>query len=154
MLRALRSVRSQPPTLFSSPLQYQIGRRNSGLRFQQPATGAKNQSQETNNKMEKQQQKPEQTNNRNAKPGDIHVLFPNSDPSLSCGGGGGGGGGGRRDVMSDSFGEGYATRSDEEGFGGTYSGNDSFAKQEQLDKTKIIHDNHPGSLSLSLCITF
>ncbi|XP_057498904.1 uncharacterized protein LOC130783350 [Actinidia eriantha] len=115
MLRTLRSVRSQPPTLFSSPLQYQIGRRNSRLRFQQPATVA-NQSQETNNKMEKQQQKPEQTNNRNAKPGD---------------------------VMSDSFGEGYATRSDEEGFGGTYGGNDSFAKQEQLDKNKIIHDNHP-----------
>ncbi|XP_072972465.1 uncharacterized protein [Typha angustifolia] len=28
------------------------------------------------------------------------------------------------DVMSHSFGEGYATRSDEEGFGGTYGGND------------------------------
>ncbi|KAJ3697642.1 hypothetical protein LUZ61_001347 [Rhynchospora tenuis] len=28
------------------------------------------------------------------------------------------------DVMTDSFGEGYSTRSDEEGFGGVYGGND------------------------------
>lgn len=27
-----------------------------------------------------------------------------------------------RDIMCDSFGEGYATRSEEEGFGGTYGG--------------------------------
>ena len=30
-----------------------------------------------------------------------------------------------RDTMSHSFGEGYATRSDEEGFGGVYGGNQS-----------------------------
>ncbi|KHN41981.1 hypothetical protein glysoja_003721 [Glycine soja] len=29
------------------------------------------------------------------------------------------------DTMSHSFGEGYATRSDEEGFGGVYGGNQS-----------------------------
>ncbi|KAJ0239053.1 hypothetical protein HA466_0235650 [Hirschfeldia incana] len=42
------------------------------------------------------------------------------------------------DVMSHSFGEGYATRSDEEGFGGTYGGNQSFQKGND-----DVHENHP-----------
>ncbi|CDY53845.1 BnaA07g37400D [Brassica napus] len=42
------------------------------------------------------------------------------------------------DVMSHSFGEGYATRSDEEGFGGTYGGNQSFQKHKDE-----VHENHP-----------
>ncbi|CAJ1930115.1 unnamed protein product [Sphenostylis stenocarpa] len=42
------------------------------------------------------------------------------------------------DVMSHSFGEGYATRCDEEGFGGIYSGNQSIPKTE-----RDIHENHP-----------
>ncbi|CAH2043126.1 unnamed protein product [Thlaspi arvense] len=41
------------------------------------------------------------------------------------------------DVMSHSFGEGYATRSDEEGFGGTYGGNQTFQKKNE------VHENHP-----------
>ncbi|CAH8336536.1 unnamed protein product [Eruca vesicaria subsp. sativa] len=41
------------------------------------------------------------------------------------------------DVMSHSFGEGYATRSDEEGFGGTYGGNQTFQKDKE------VHENHP-----------
>ncbi|KAI4327589.1 hypothetical protein L6164_020029 [Bauhinia variegata] len=45
------------------------------------------------------------------------------------------------DVMSHSFGEGYATRSDEEGFGGIYSGNQSLPKTET---DKLIHENHPA----------
>ncbi|KAE8680637.1 MIP18 family protein [Hibiscus syriacus] len=44
------------------------------------------------------------------------------------------------DVMSDSFGEGYATRSDEEGFGGTYGGNDSLSDKRTGNE---IHSNHP-----------
>ncbi|KAE9606705.1 hypothetical protein Lal_00025654 [Lupinus albus] len=40
------------------------------------------------------------------------------------------------DVISHSFGEGYATRSDEEGFGGIYGGNQSLPD-------KPIHENHP-----------
>ncbi|XP_048230358.1 uncharacterized protein LOC8273421 isoform X2 [Ricinus communis] len=44
------------------------------------------------------------------------------------------------DVMSHSFGEGYATRSDEEGFGGIYGGNQSVVKEET---DKEIHENHP-----------
>ncbi|CAF1922211.1 BnaC02g43990D [Brassica napus] len=44
-----------------------------------------------------------------------------------------------RDVMSHSFGEGYATRSDEEGFGGTYGGNQTFQK----DNNDKVHENHP-----------
>ncbi|WZZ37503.1 hypothetical protein YC2023_020904 [Brassica napus] len=43
------------------------------------------------------------------------------------------------DVMSHSFGEGYATRSDEEGFGGTYGGNQTFQK----DNNDKVHENHP-----------
>ncbi|XP_010550389.1 PREDICTED: uncharacterized protein LOC104821276 [Tarenaya hassleriana] len=42
------------------------------------------------------------------------------------------------DVMSHSFGEGYATRSEEEGFGGIYGGNQS------IQKDKEIHENHPA----------
>ncbi|MED6134413.1 hypothetical protein PIB30_036749 [Stylosanthes scabra] len=45
------------------------------------------------------------------------------------------------DVMSHPFGEGYATRSDEEGFGGIYGGNQSFPKTET---DKFIHENHPA----------
>ncbi|XP_076893715.1 uncharacterized protein LOC143545778 [Bidens hawaiensis] len=44
------------------------------------------------------------------------------------------------DVMSHSFGEGYATRSDEEGFGGIYGGNQSLSHE---DEDKIIHGNSP-----------
>ncbi|KAL0692121.1 hypothetical protein Bca4012_059301 [Brassica carinata] len=47
------------------------------------------------------------------------------------------------DVMSHSFGEGYATRSDEEGFGGTYGGNQTFQK----DNNNEVHENHPGNLT-------
>ncbi|KAI9089085.1 hypothetical protein K1719_029364 [Acacia pycnantha] len=45
------------------------------------------------------------------------------------------------DVMSHSFGEGYATRSDEEGFGGIYGGNDE--SDSKIETAKIIHENHP-----------
>ncbi|CAH1421487.1 unnamed protein product [Lactuca virosa] len=44
------------------------------------------------------------------------------------------------DVMSHSFGEGYATRSDEEGFGGIYGGNQSLSHD---DEDKDVHGNHP-----------
>ena len=61
--------------------------------------------------------------------------------------------------MSHSFGEGYATRSDEEGFGGIYGGNQSFPKAD-TDKDAI-DENHPGSfffffffLSSSGCFQF
>lgn len=49
---------------------------------------------------------------------------------------------GIRDVMSHSFGEGYATRSDEEGFGGVYGGNQSLSHE---DEDKIVHGNCPGT---------
>ncbi|WCJ44375.1 hypothetical protein M5689_025045 [Euphorbia peplus] len=44
-------------------------------------------------------------------------------------------------VMSHSFGEGYATRSDEEGFGGIYGGNQQLPK---VDIDKKIHQSHPA----------
>ncbi|XP_058080920.1 uncharacterized protein LOC131229076 [Magnolia sinica] len=44
------------------------------------------------------------------------------------------------DVMSQSFGEGYSTRSDEEGFGGVYGGNQAFRKREEGED---IHEKHP-----------
>ncbi|KAF5463983.1 hypothetical protein F2P56_014101 [Juglans regia] len=46
------------------------------------------------------------------------------------------------DTMSDSFGEGYATRSDEEGFGGVYGENQSLPKTGQNENS--IHENHPA----------
>lgn len=45
--------------------------------------------------------------------------------------------------MSHSFGEGYATRSDEEGLGGVYGEKQSLPKTEQ---NETIHENHPGNL--------
>ncbi|KAJ9147085.1 hypothetical protein P3X46_029287 [Hevea brasiliensis] len=45
------------------------------------------------------------------------------------------------DVMSHSFGEGYSTRSDEEGFGGIYGGNQSV---NNVEMDKKIHENHPA----------
>ncbi|KAI3987023.1 hypothetical protein MKX01_039958 [Papaver californicum] len=42
------------------------------------------------------------------------------------------------DVMSHSFGEGYSTRSDEEGFGGIYGDNQAFPDKD------VIHENHPS----------
>ncbi|XP_056170058.1 uncharacterized protein LOC130138839 [Syzygium oleosum] len=45
------------------------------------------------------------------------------------------------DAMAHSFGEGYATRSDEEGFGGIYEGSKS-ANNIQVDRD--IHANHPA----------
>ncbi|CAN0861912.1 hypothetical protein LINGRAHAP2_LOCUS8335 [Linum grandiflorum] len=50
------------------------------------------------------------------------------------------------DVMSHSFGEGYSTRSEEEGFGGIYGGNTE--DNENLDKK--IHEDHPGNC-FSIC---
>lgn len=46
--------------------------------------------------------------------------------------------------MSHSFGEGYATRCDEEGFGGIYGGKQSMPKTDEC-----IHENHPGLVFLS-----
>ncbi|XP_020218046.1 uncharacterized protein LOC109801401 [Cajanus cajan] len=45
------------------------------------------------------------------------------------------------DLMSHSFGEGYATRSDEEGFGGIYGGNQSIHKTQTENS---VHENHPA----------
>ncbi|KAK6924361.1 hypothetical protein RJ641_010561 [Dillenia turbinata] len=44
------------------------------------------------------------------------------------------------DAMSHSFGEGYATRSDEEGFGGIYGDKDI---DPQPGTVKRIHEDHP-----------
>ncbi|XP_004287902.1 PREDICTED: uncharacterized protein LOC101303361 [Fragaria vesca subsp. vesca] len=46
------------------------------------------------------------------------------------------------DVMSHSFGEGYATRSDEEGFGGIYSDNQRLPNKVEQDQ--MIHANNPA----------
>lgn len=41
--------------------------------------------------------------------------------------------------MSHSFGEGYATRSEEEGFGGTYAPNQTLNKEDEEDE--VAHEN-------------
>jgi hypothetical protein len=46
--------------------------------------------------------------------------------------------------MTHSFGEGYATRSDEEGFGGVYGQNDPV-----FNPGTEVHPNHPGTRVLS-----
>ncbi|XP_030529358.1 uncharacterized protein LOC115740117 [Rhodamnia argentea] len=51
------------------------------------------------------------------------------------------------DAMAHSFGEGYSTRSDEEGFGGIYGGNDSckVTKARDIDEDHPEHDKSQGS---------
>lgn len=44
--------------------------------------------------------------------------------------------------MSRSYGEGYATRSDGEGFGGIYGGNQSITEVETDVK---VDESHPGT---------
>ncbi|CAH8331165.1 unnamed protein product [Eruca vesicaria subsp. sativa] len=46
------------------------------------------------------------------------------------------------DVMSHSFGEGYATRSDEEGFGGTYA-MEEIKLSKRITMIIKVHENHP-----------
>ncbi|KAJ9564327.1 hypothetical protein OSB04_000293 [Centaurea solstitialis] len=48
-----------------------------------------------------------------------------------------------RDVMSHTFGDEYSTRSDEQGFGGAFSGNESLSRTEQ---DKIVNANAPGMI--------
>ncbi|KVI02829.1 hypothetical protein Ccrd_018869 [Cynara cardunculus var. scolymus] len=45
-----------------------------------------------------------------------------------------------RDVMSHTFGDAYSTRSDEQGFGGAFTGNESLSSTEQ---DKIVNANAP-----------
>lgn len=58
-----------------------------------------------------------------------------------------------RDVMSQSYGEGYATRCGYDGFGGTCGRNEPDPKSHE-DHSTYIHENHPGKLYLCICIYF
>jgi len=49
--------------------------------------------------------------------------------------------------MSNSFVEGYASRSDEKGFEGASEGKQSTSKVEM---DKFIHENHPGLLFINM----
>lgn len=49
--------------------------------------------------------------------------------------------------MSNSFVEGYASRSDEKGFEGASGGKQSTTK---VEKDKFIHENHPGLLFINM----
>ncbi|XP_021848950.1 uncharacterized protein [Spinacia oleracea] len=48
-------------------------------------------------------------------------------------------------VMKESFGEGYSTRSDDEGFGGIYGGNDEGNAEMKVVQDPAHHDNDQGS---------
>ncbi|XP_021713542.1 uncharacterized protein LOC110681723 isoform X1 [Chenopodium quinoa] len=55
-----------------------------------------------------------------------------------------------RNAMEESFGQGYSTRSNDEGFGGIYGGNDEFADEAGNAEMKItqnpgFHDSNQGS---------
>ncbi|KAK3224106.1 hypothetical protein Dsin_011131 [Dipteronia sinensis] len=105
MNHIIRSVRTNPPTVFFSPLSPGVAQKVSAVRFRQATT-----------MQSKRPEKSESTDKAAEKTGD---------------------------VMSHSFGEGYATRSDEEGFGGTCTGsNQSFPPKAGVDNE--IHENHPA----------
>ncbi|XP_052195515.1 uncharacterized protein LOC127803381 [Diospyros lotus] len=114
MFNAIRSARSQPPTFFFTPLPYNIRWSTSGLSFRQPEVGAKRAQKDDDMAQQPQQQ---------------NVINPDGKTG---------------DVMSHSFGEGYATRSEEEGFGGIYGGNDTSQQAEDDgDHAKATHEDHP-----------
>ncbi|KAK8619150.1 hypothetical protein V6N13_133117 [Hibiscus sabdariffa] len=104
-MNAIRSVRAQPPAVFTPSLQSSLSHRKGSLISFRPisittTTSCSKQPESMDRKDETPKEKP-------------------------------------GDVMSDSFGEGYATRSDEEGFGGIYGGNDKKTDEEN-------HANHPA----------
>ncbi|CAN8277627.1 unnamed protein product [Cochlearia groenlandica] len=51
------------------------------------------------------------------------------------------------DVMSHSYGEAYATRADEEGFGGTHCGNQTLQKDDEIHENHTNYDKTQGSES-------
>ncbi|KAM5576181.1 hypothetical protein ABKV19_007182 [Rosa sericea] len=66
-------------------------------------------------------------------PGSKHNMDKAENPNQQAGTG---------DVMSHSFGEGYASRSDEEGFGGVYSDNQKLPNK--IEQDQLIHENNPA----------
>ncbi|CAN6482052.1 unnamed protein product [Victoria cruziana] len=46
------------------------------------------------------------------------------------------------DIMADSFGEAYATRSEEEGFGGIYGESQTFVRTERITVSEVVHEGH------------
>ncbi|XP_031255155.1 uncharacterized protein LOC116113143 [Pistacia vera] len=117
MNHAIRSVRANPPTVLSSPLPYSVGQKASVVKFRQVITQSRRSENPSSMDTSQNQMNPKEK------------MDPNN-PQEKTG-----------DVMSHSYGEGYATRSDEEGFGGIYGGNQSIPKVE-IDKE--IHENHPA----------
>ncbi|KAK0603106.1 hypothetical protein LWI29_001496 [Acer saccharum] len=108
MNHVIRSIRTNPPTVFLSPLSPCVAHKSSAVRFRQATT--------------MQSMRPEKSESTDK----------SRNPTEKTG-----------DVMSHSFGEGYASRSDEEGFGGTGTGsNQSFPPKAGVDKE--IHENHPA----------
>ncbi|KAB2008482.1 hypothetical protein E1A91_D10G106400v1 [Gossypium mustelinum] len=104
-MKAIRSVRAQPPAVFTPSLRASLSHHKSSVISFRPIITSCSKQPES---MEQKDEKPEQ------KPGD---------------------------VMSESFGEGYATRSDEEGFGGIYGENESIS---DIKKHKEVHESHPA----------
>lgn len=138
MHRAIRSVGAPQPALWSSHLPSKVGRRTCGVRFRQSEP-------ENQDDMEKIKiQKKEKLRFVflffwfslllvvSLKAGSLMCFYHWSSVE--------------RDEMSTSFGVAYATRSDEEGFGGIYGGNQSLGECEK----EAAQENHNGiSLPLS-----
>ncbi|KAG6766820.1 hypothetical protein POTOM_027994 [Populus tomentosa] len=111
MNHAIKSLRTSPPCVLSSPAK-QVGRKTPGVSFRQVTTMA--------GKPESEQKNKSNDENKDDKNGLVLIL-----------------GWG---LMSRSFGEGYGTRSDEEGFGGIYGGNQSITEAETDVK---VDESHP-----------
>ncbi|XP_031496099.1 uncharacterized protein LOC116261469 [Nymphaea colorata] len=47
------------------------------------------------------------------------------------------------DIMAESFGEAYATRSEEEGFGGIYGESQTFVRKERVAVSKVVQEGQP-----------
>ncbi|KAF7850800.1 hypothetical protein BT93_L4996 [Corymbia citriodora subsp. variegata] len=119
-VRSARTCHRHPLSLFSPPVEPpRLGRRTPG------AVSFRNSSTQSS-----EQQKSEEDSKNNINNNSMDTRKKEDDnPTVTKTG----------DVMAHSFGEGYATRSDEEGFGGTYGGNDSC----KVMKAKDIDEDHP-----------
>ncbi|XWS33760.1 hypothetical protein CRYUN_Cryun22dG0111000 [Craigia yunnanensis] len=117
-MNAIRSVRAHPPAIFSSPLQSSLGHKSSVISFRPVVTSSSRHPEPEPKNLESMDQK-------------------DKNPKEKSG-----------DVMSHSFGEGYATRSNEEGFGGIYGGNETYdqtQESEVKEKEKARHQTHASS---------
>ncbi|KAF9609826.1 hypothetical protein IFM89_018768 [Coptis chinensis] len=118
MLQALKVARCRPNILLNTQIS-SIGRKTAVVQLPAQAKSVSTQS-ENQDKMSNAQNQSQKAN-------------PQSQSEKVHG-----------DVMSHSFGEGYATRSEEEGFGGIYGDNQRLPTHNEDHEVNAVHPHQPN----------